>query len=1211
MSAHTIDSRISSLRSKIEVERKCIDGAKNMFTQLKDPNAIQQCKLNHFESQKRLDFLCVEMLKLQQRRFQVTGIPVEEEFLDSTMSLDKSVPGRPATMFQSASAYSLDHNNSTGNIDIVGQIPVGSASTSQLQNMRPQSQFIPSAMGSTHSISSIDHEQQLHQQPSGSMWRSASALSQNSISLPRRSAHNMFGSILTTMGIRKPIAENSNFGTHLSHTSLSDLTCITEGLLSVGPIKPATTNFGYLRTNSTITSDKVKFKLDYVQHRLDVEHNIRQATGKMIQSHAHDLNGVDSDHPTYTESVSSMNSKARSELEDTFQAANARIAIFNKAILRYQGLNVDGDNIDKNSTGALKTSNPDLSLPKVNRKILPGKITIIPIETSGLPGKKAFNTDIYLEVRVDGLQKAKTKTTRGKWTDELRVSFDKDAYIELAVCEKNDTLLTVLGFMVSDFLDELSSQEETVISSPKSDGYLNLNAPVPVNHKMTEGIEELLDMEPMGQIWVKLKYGLPDISKKRSITGIQRRGNVKKVVHKQGHKFALVRVYQVLKCASCGDFLMSGRGYQCQTCNFTCHKKCHENVVIDCISQASDEKKNDMDSGISHLVKHRIPHRFEPTSSISVNWCCHCGLMLPIGKKQFLKCSECSSACHKECMALVPSHCGLPLQMMNQLRSIENIERTKRSTLKQAPPKQLIQSKSENDGMGIPLSTSAFSLNDSRPLNQFQKSPSLPNSQLLLPTPTNNFSQLSIDQYAVSPPLPSVPERPPTTDLVKPVTLATEVVLPPAISTPPSTSAFIAAQPLNDQVSTVAAPSPAVLQQERNSIIPDVVPSMKKMLPKDLVIPPHHKQAVDSNVAKPRMDSVMPFRNGLRGVGLDDFNFLAVLGKGNFGKVMLAEEKFTKKHYAIKVLKKEFIIENDEVESTKSEKRVFLTANRERHPFLVNLHSSFQTESRVYFVMEFVSGGDLMWHIQQQHFSEKRARFYACEVLMALEYLHQNNIVYRDLKLDNILLTPAGHIKIADYGLCKENMPQGVTTGTFCGTPEFMAPEILSEKPYTRAVDWWAFGVLIYEMMLGQSPFKGEDEEEIFEAIMHSEINYPSHLARDAVSLLQKLLTKDPSKRLGSGKNDALDIKQHSFFAGVDWESLKHLEIPPPFIPTVKSSTDVSNFDEEFTREMPILTPCTSILSISNQEEFRGFTHISDWAQEIRRKYVENLTGQQ
>ncbi|KAJ3055747.1 Serine/threonine kinase, partial [Quaeritorhiza haematococci] len=175
-----------------------------------------------------------------------------------------------------------------------------------------------------------------------------------------------------------------------------------------------------------------------------------------------------------------------------------------------------------------------------------------------------------------------------------------------------------------------------------------------------------------------------------------------------------------------------------------------------------------------------------------------------------------------------------------------------------------------------------------------------------------------------------------------------------------------------------------------------------------------------------------------KGIGLDDFNFLAVLGKGNFGKVMLAEEKWSKSLYAIKVLKKEFIIENDEVESTKSEKRVFLIANKERHPFL------------------------------HQQFTEKRARFYACEVLLALEYFHKHNIVYRDLKLDNILLSVDGHIKIADYGLCKENMPYGATTNTFCGTPEFMAPEILLEKPYGRAVDWWALGVLIYEMLLGQ-----------------------------------------------------------------------------------------------------------------------------------------------
>jgi classical protein kinase C len=179
-----------------------------------------------------------------------------------------------------------------------------------------------------------------------------------------------------------------------------------------------------------------------------------------------------------------------------------------------------------------------------------------------------------------------------------------------------------------------------------------------------------------------------------------------------------------------------------------------------------------------------------------------------------------------------------------------------------------------------------------------------------------------------------------------------------------------------------------------------------------------------------------------RRIGLDHFNFLAVLGKGNFGKVMLAETKATKKLYAIKVLKKEFIIENDEVESTRSEKRVFLVANKERHPFLLNLHACFQTETRIYFVMEYISGGDLMLHIQRGQFGTKRAQFYAAEVCLALKYFHENGVIYRDLKLDNILLTLDGHIKIGDYGLCKEDMWYGSTTSTFCGTPEFMAPEV-------------------------------------------------------------------------------------------------------------------------------------------------------------------------
>jgi serine/threonine protein kinase len=330
-------------------------------------------------------------------------------------------------------------------------------------------------------------------------------------------------------------------------------------------------------------------------------------------------------------------------------------------------------------------------------------------------------------------------------------------------------------------------------------------------------------------------------------------------------------------------------------------------------------------------------------------------------------------------------------------------------------------------------------------------------------------------------------------------------------------------------------------------------------------------------------------------IGLDHFNFLAVLGKGNFGKVMLAEAKSSKKLYAIKVLKKEFIIENDEVESTKSEKRVFLIANKERHPFLLSLHACFQTETRVYFVMEYISGGDLMLHIQRGQFGLKRAQFYAAEVCLALKYFHENGVIYRDLKLDNILLTLDGHIKIADYGLCKEDMWYGSTTSTFCGTPEFMAPEILLDKKYGRAVDWWAFGVLIYQMLLQQSPFRGEDEDEIYDAILADEPLYPIHMPRDSVSILQKLLTREPELRLGSGPGDAQEIMSHAFFKGVNWDDIYHKRVPTPFKPTVKNEKDTSNFDQEFTSVTPVLTPVQSVLSPAHQEEFRGFSYTADF----------------
>jgi serine/threonine protein kinase len=382
--------------------------------------------------------------------------------------------------------------------------------------------------------------------------------------------------------------------------------------------------------------------------------------------------------------------------------------------------------------------------------------------------------------------------------------------------------------------------------------------------------------------------------------------------------------------------------------------------------------------------------------------------------------------------------------------------------------------------------------------------------------------------------------------------------------------------------------------------MPSHQPPQQAIVPQQRPQPPSQQSYAPSPVkpAPPQQQQVATPPSG-RGsgprIGLDHFNFLAVLGKGNFGKVMLAEAKSSKKLYAIKVLKKEFIIENDEVESTKSEKRVFLIANKERHPFLLNLHACFQTETRVYFVMEYISGGDLMLHIQRGQFGLKRAQFYAAEVCLALKYFHENGVIYRDLKLDNILLTLDGHIKIADYGLCKEDMWFGSTTSTFCGTPEFMAPEILLDKKYGRAVDWWAFGVLIYQMLLQQSPFRGEDEDEIYDAILADEPLYPIHMPRDSVSILQKLLTREPELRLGSGQGDAQEIMSHAFFKGINWDDIYNKRLPTPFKPTVKNEKDTSNFDSEFTSVTPVLTPVQSVLSPAHQEEFRGFSYSADF----------------
>uniref|UniRef100_A0A4W6FLL3 protein kinase C n=1 Tax=Lates calcarifer TaxID=8187 RepID=A0A4W6FLL3_LATCA len=331
-------------------------------------------------------------------------------------------------------------------------------------------------------------------------------------------------------------------------------------------------------------------------------------------------------------------------------------------------------------------------------------------------------------------------------------------------------------------------------------------------------------------------------------------------------------------------------------------------------------------------------------------------------------------------------------------------------------------------------------------------------------------------------------------------------------------------------------------------------------------------------------------------LSLQDFRLIAVLGRGHFGKVLLSEYKKTGTMYAIKALKKGDIIARDEVESLMCEKRIFEIVNMSHHPFLVNLFACFQTPEHVCFVMEYTAGGDLMMHIHTDVFTEPRAVFYAACVVLGLQFLHDHKIVYRDLKLDNLLLDTDGYVKIADFGLCKEGMGFGDRTSTFCGTPEFLAPEVLTDTSYTRAVDWWGLGVLIYEMLVGESPFPGDDEEEVFDSIVNDEVRYPRFLSTEAIGIMRRLLRRNPERRLGSGEKDAEEVKKQPFFRNVDWEALLQRKVPPPFVPSIGSKEDVSNFDEEFTTEPPTLTPPREprVLSRKDQDSFRDFDYVSD-----------------
>ncbi|PGH09049.1 AGC/PKA protein kinase [Helicocarpus griseus UAMH5409] len=292
---------------------------------------------------------------------------------------------------------------------------------------------------------------------------------------------------------------------------------------------------------------------------------------------------------------------------------------------------------------------------------------------------------------------------------------------------------------------------------------------------------------------------------------------------------------------------------------------------------------------------------------------------------------------------------------------------------------------------------------------------------------------------------------------------------------------------------------------------------------------------------------------------LEDFTLQRTLGTGSFGRVHLVQSRHNQRFYAIKVLKKAQVVKMKQVEHTNDERKML---QRVKHPFLITLWGTFQDARNLYMVMDFVEGGELFSLLRKsQRFPNPVAKFYAAEVTLALEYLHEQNIVYRDLKPENLLLDRHGHLKITDFGFAKEVKD---ITWTLCGTPDYLAPEVVSSKGYNMSVDWWSLGILIFEMLCGFTPFwDGGSPMKIYENIIRGRVKYPPYMHPDAQDLLSQLITPDLTVRLGNLHGGSQDVKNHPWFAEVTWDRLARKDIDAPYIPPVKGGQgDASQFDK-------------------------------------------------
>ncbi|KAI3750566.1 hypothetical protein L2E82_21228 [Cichorium intybus] len=325
----------------------------------------------------------------------------------------------------------------------------------------------------------------------------------------------------------------------------------------------------------------------------------------------------------------------------------------------------------------------------------------------------------------------------------------------------------------------------------------------------------------------------------------------------------------------------------------------------------------------------------------------------------------------------------------------------------------------------------------------------------------------------------------------------------------------------------------------------------------------------------------------VQSVGLEDFDFMKVVGKGAFGKVYQVRKRDTSEIYAMKVVRKDKILEKNHAEYMKAERDILTKID---HPFVVQLRYSFQTKYRLYLVLDFVNGGHLFFQLHRHGlFREDLARIYAAEIVSAVSHLHANGIMHRDLKPENILLDADGHALLTDFGLAKE-FDMNARSNSLCGTVEYMSPEIILGKGHDKAADWWSVGILLFEMLTGQPPFRGGNREKIQQKIVKEKMKLPAYLSSEAHSLLKALLQKEPSNRLGSGEMGSDEVKRHKWFKPINWKKLESREIQPSFRPEVAGDHCVANFDKCWTdmplTESPASSPNGSITL------FQRFTYV-------------------